>query len=300
MASLAAVLACPSCARAASPVSKGAVPVATTASLAMPARPSIGVWKVTAGTPKHPAVATAMFATEAGKSGTPTVSCIRIDPRLVRLRLLTGTEQPDTSHPTTGAVPTADRKSLLAAFNAGFKMSDSRGGWFSNGHQAAPLRLGAASLVLRSDGTADVGVWGRDVSMTRAVTAVRQNLQLLIDDGVPTALVATTKVEQVWGYTVRHRVAVWRSGIGITKEGRLVYAAGKALTVQQLTNALLAAGAMRAMELDINTQFVDAYLYRPSAAGPVGTKLAASMRYGPEHYLTPQARDFVEVLARRR
>jgi hypothetical protein len=214
--------------------------------------------------------------------------------------LLTGTEQPDTSHPTSGAVPTADRSSLLAAFNAGFKMSDSRGGWFSDGQQAAPLRDGAASLVLRSDGTADVGVWGRDVTMSPSVTAVRQNLQLLIDSGVPTPLVTTPEFERVWGYTVRHRVAVWRSGIGITKDGRLVYAAGKALTVRQLTSALVAAGAVRGMELDINTQFVDAYLYRPSASGPVGTKLTESMRYGPEHYLTPQARDFVEVLARRR
>jgi hypothetical protein len=35
----------------------------------------------------------------------------------------------------------------------------------------------------------------------------------------------------------------------------------------------------------------------PSSTGPIGTKLVASMRYGPEHYLTSQGRDFVEVLA---
>jgi hypothetical protein len=223
---------------------------------------------------------------------------MRIDPALVRLQLIPGTQQPDPSPSAPGSVPLADRASLLAAFNAGFKMSQSVGGWFSNGHLAVPLRAGAASLVFRDDGTADVGVWGRDVTMDRSVTAVRQNLLLLIDNGAPTALVMTPAYELVWGKTLHHQIAVWRSGVGITKDGQLVYCAGQGLRVPQLTQGLLAAGALRAMELDINTQFVDAYLYRPSPSGPLGTKLVAAMRYGPDHYLTTQARDFVEVLAR--
>jgi hypothetical protein len=223
---------------------------------------------------------------------------MRIDPALVRLELMSGTQQPNTAQPSFGTVPLADRASLVAAFNAGFKMSQSVGGWFSHGRMAVPLRGGAASLVLRNDGTADVGVWGRDVTMGPTVTAVRQNLLLLIDGGAPTALVMTPAYELVWGKTLHHQISVWRSGVGITKTGMLVYCAGKALTVPQLAQGLLAAGAVRAMELDINTQYVDAYLYRPSPTGPLGTKLAAEMHSGPEHYLTSQARDFVEVLAR--
>jgi hypothetical protein len=258
----------------------------------------MGRWTVTSGTLTRPAIATTMIAVGAGQPGAATVSCIQVDPALVRLELISGTKQPDRSQPASGAIPLADRTSLLAAFNAGFMMSDSRGGWFSNGRTAMPLRAGAASLVFRNDGTADVGIWGRDVTMSMSVTAVRQNLQLLIDGGAPTALVTTRAYELVWGNTIRHQLAVWRSGVGITRNGRLVYAAGRGLTVPQLTEGLLAAGAVRAMELDINTQFVDAYLFQPSPVGPIGTKLSPSMRYGPEHYLTPQARDFVEVLAR--
>jgi Phosphodiester glycosidase len=271
---------------------------ATTTVPLPPPPPIVGGWTVTSGTPQRPAVAARLVEIDAGRPGTPTISCLRIDPGLVRLQLITGTQEPDASQPASGAVPLADRASLLAAFNAGFKLSQSRGGWFSNGRLAVPLRAGAASLLLRSDGTADVGLWGRDVTMSPSVTAVRQNLQLLVDNGAPTALVTTPAYELVWGKTIHHQIAVWRSGIGITKDGLLVYVAGQALTVPQLAMGLFAAGAVRAMELDINTQFVDAYLYRPSPVGPVGTKLAASMRYGPEHYLTPQARDFVEVLAR--
>jgi hypothetical protein len=249
---------------------------------------------VISGTDQQPALA----ATVIPIGGAATVSCMRIAPALVRLELIPGTQQPDSSQPTSGEVPLADRTSLVAAFNAGFKMSQSVGGWFSNGRMAVPLRAGAASLVFRSDGTADVGLWGRDVTMSPSVIAVRQNLLLLVDGGAPTALVTTPAYELVWGKTLHHQIAVWRSGVGVTKEGLLVYCAGPALTVPELAHGLLAAGAVRAMELDINTQFVDAYLYRPSAAGPLGTKLAAGMRYGPEHYLTSQGRDFVVVLTR--
>ena len=46
-----------------------------------------------------------------------------------------------------------------------------------------PLRAGAASFVIYVDGTATVGQWGRDVTMTPNVTSVRQNLDLLVDNG---------------------------------------------------------------------------------------------------------------------
>jgi hypothetical protein len=222
---------------------------------------------------------------------------MRIDPRLVQMTLVPGTQQP-AAGPAAGAVPVTDRSTLIAAFNAGFKMKDTNGGWFSQGRTAVPLLAGTASLVFRNNGTADVGIWGRDDTMDPRVNAVRQNRLLLIDNRRPNPLVATPYFLFVWGATIHKQEAVWRSGIGITKQGLLVYAAGRSLTVPQLTAALLAVGAIRAMELDINTQFVDAYTYTPSAIGPVGTKLVPSMRYGPDHYLNPQPRDFVEVLSR--
>ena len=232
-----------------------------------------------------------------GSLSSAIVSAMRIDPRFVQMTLVPGTEQPVAST-TAGVVPMGDRNTLIAAFNAGFKMKDTNGGWFSQGRTAVPLTAGVASLVLRSNGTADVGVWGRDDTMDPLVTAVRQNRLLLIDHSTPNPLVTTPYYRFVWGATIHKQEAVWRSGIGITKNGSLVYAAGRSLTVPQLTAAFLAVGAVRAMELDINTQFVDAYIYTPSATGPIGTKLVPSMRYGPDHYLNPQPRDFIEVRSR--
>jgi len=69
------------------------------------------------------------------------------------------------------------------------------------------------------------------------------------------------------------------------------------MLVSDLAQALISAGSERAMELDINTQFVNAFTYTPGPSGPVGRKLLPTLRYGPDHYLQPQDRDFIEVLS---
>lgn len=226
------------------------------------------------------------------------VGVLRINPRAVRLQLLGGSKEPGNGVLQSGSVPLADQPRLLAAFNAGFLTKQSKGGWFSQGVTAVPLVPGAASLIFRDNGVAQLGTWGRDVGMDPHVVAVRQNLTLLIDGGSPTPAASSPDFEGVWGKTIHHLRAVPRSGIGITKDGSLVYVAGKGMVVSDLVTALLSAGAQRAMELDINPMFVNAFTYQPGPAGPVGQPIIPGLRYGPEHYLQPQTRDFIEVLSR--
>lgn len=258
--------------------------------------PGEGQWTVTAGTPSHPAVATTFLRPDALHTSI-VVGVMRIDPALVHMKLIAGTEQPGGPAPSGGAVPTEDRASLVAAFNAGFRMSEANGGWFSAGRTADPLRDGSASLVLRDDGRADVGVWGRDDRMDPHVTAVRQNLALVVDDG---HVVPGTQdgANLLWGKTLGHKVLVNRSGVGVTRDGALVYVGGPGLSVATLGQTLVAAGAVRAMEMDINTAWVNAFTYTPGPGGPVGAKLVDSMAHGPDRYLRTQSRDFVDVTAR--
>ncbi len=74
-----------------------------------------------------------------------------------------------------------------------------------------------------------------------------------------------------WGATIGSRFVVARSGIGITANGQLVWAAGEQLLPADLAAALIAAGAVRAIELDINPDWVAGYLYvhHPSGPSPV-------------------------------
>ena len=51
--------------------------------------------------------------------------------------------------------------------------------------------------------------------------------------------------------------------MGITADGALVYVGGPALNITTLANLLVDAGAVRGMELDINTDWVSLATYAP-------------------------------------
>lgn len=184
---------------------------------------------------------------------------------------------------------------LVASFNGGFKLKDAQGGYYDHGHTAGTLTSGAASLVVYKDGHATVGTWGSDVTMTPDVAFVRQNLQPLISGGV-VAPNLDANVQSTWGATVGGGYAVWRSGIGVTKTGDLVYAGGDALSVSSLADILHRAGAVTAMQLDINKAWVSYMWFTHSGSHVTPHKLAAFQRPA-DRYLNPTSRDFFAVYA---
>ncbi len=191
---------------------------------------------------------------------------------------------------------------MVCAFNGGFKIRDARGGYYAEGRTVIPLVTGAASLVIRADGSATVGAWGRDVSMSPAVVAVRQNLALLVDGGRPVPGLSPTDTE-AWGSTLGSVPQISRSALGITADGALVYVSGPSLNIVQLADLLVRVGAVRAMELDINPKWDTFTYYSPApgtAASPAsGTDLLPQMTGGTTRFFDPAwARDFVTMSAR--
>ena len=225
-----------------------------------------------------------------------------LDPKRVRFDLYSGSELPGGSDfQLTAPIPTALRPTLVAAFNSGFKLSDSRGGYFAEGHLATghPLVDGRASLVIKNDGSVDIGQWGRDAKMGPDIRAVRQNLSLLIDGGQEAADLNVDSTTR-WGATLGNKTYVWRSGVAVDDQGHLIYAGGM-LTVQALADVLKAAGAVRAMELDINTTWVHFFTFHddPSAPGATGGgKLIPQMSAGTEEYFNSSSRDFIAAFTR--
>ena len=192
----------------------------------------------------------------------------------------------------------AARAGLVATFNSGFKIKNSRGGFYADGHTAGVLKAGSASLIIYQDGHADVAAWGGAVKLGPNVISVRQNLSLLVDNG-QLAPNLDKNVLSNWGWTLKNAHFVWRSGIGVTNSGDLIFVAGDALSVQSLGNLLQRAGAVRAMELDINSQWISYMWYTPgaTAASPVPNKLLAFARPA-NRYFQPTSRDFFAVYAR--
>ena len=234
-----------------------------------------------------------------------------MDTRLLRATLYSGSTSPGGLFwKYTAPVEPAQAKTLVAAFNGGFKMPTSDGGYYSEGKLVDPLRSGAASLVIYKSGLATVGMWGRDVTMTASVVAVRQNLDLLVDAGRPTVL-ASSSNWLAWGATCGASSCSgpgienqWRSGLGVTADGALVYVAGPSLSPLQLADLLVRAGALRAMELDINPHWTIFAAYTPStpagvAAPSNGVDLLAGMNGSPARFFELSwARDFITLSAR--
>ena len=219
-----------------------------------------------------------------------------IDPTRAWLQLYPGRYEPPGAAGTSATVPHSLRGGLLATFNSGFKLADNHGGFVAFGHVYAPLRDGQATLVRYRDGRADVVTWNGGPKPAPGVEFARQNLPLIVDGG---RLNPNINDGPQWGATLGNAVRVWRSGIGVDAHGGLLYAAADAQTARSLAQILQRAGAVRAMELDINSEWVTFNFYGGfDAAMP--QKLLPGMTRSAVRYLTPDDRDFFAVYARSR
>jgi hypothetical protein len=226
-----------------------------------------------------------------------------MDTKLLSAQLNAGTSIPGTGQTFANMAPIADaaRSTLDAAFNSGFRMQDSQGGFYLDGITAAPLKTGAASAVIDSSGNIDIGAWGTDVTMTPSTVAVRQNLDLIVDNGAPVPGLNQNDNYR-WGATLGGKVQVWRSGMGVTATGALVYAAGNDLSIVDLANVLARAGAVRAMELDINTAWVNFTHFDLNPGVPAtadnGVRLTYDEEALPSRYFYTLSRDFFTMSVR--
>ncbi|MGA9857028.1 MAG: hypothetical protein WBQ18_04145 [Solirubrobacteraceae bacterium] len=235
-----------------------------------------------------------------------------MDTRLLAARLYSGSRSPGGGpYRYTAPVRSGVARHLVAAFNGGFMMGAAAGGYYTERRVVDRLRSGAASLVIYAGGSVNVGAWHTDVRMTPTVVAVRQNLVPLVAGGRPTPR-ARSADWQAWGSTcgrdscaasvpgIEHQ---WRTALGVTSDGALVYVQGPALDPLQLASLLVRAGVMRGMELDINPDWPVFATYDPAGAHGLATPsnghlLTATVR-GPDTFFDASwARDFVTMSAR--
>jgi hypothetical protein len=266
------------------------------AAVILPADPGEGVW--------HPA--------RAGLGSAPPLSnepdyprvvigLAWIDTKRTQVSLIPGRLEPTVSLPSRAMeVPPSTRSRLLATFNSGFKLSDSGGslgsaGYVLDGHTYAPMKNGLATLIGYRDGRINILNWTHGATAPASVLYARQNLPLIVDHGLPSAQLSNNSL---WGATIGGAVLVSRSGVGIDRHGNLIYVAGADQTTTSLADALIRAGAVRAMELDINPYWVSFITY--SGFGALGpSNLLPDMQRSNLRYLTPDDRDFFAVYLRK-
>ncbi|MEU8495077.1 hypothetical protein [Pseudonocardia alni] len=222
----------------------------------------------------------------------------RIDQDLLAIRLVPGTREPSgLGWPEGGKVPPGLVGSLVATFNSGWKMADAHGGFLADGRTAVALRDGAASIVVDKGGRSRIGEWGREVGPGPDVGAVRQNLDLVVDGGrISDGLDGNP--DGRWGSAHNQLQYTWRSGVGVDARGDLIYVAGNQMNLAALAAALVQAGAVEGMQLDIHPGMANLFTYRHAGSGLTPAKLLPDMPSPTDRYLTADQRDFFAVTAR--
>jgi hypothetical protein len=214
-----------------------------------------------------------------------------MDPTLTRPVVVPGTGDPLGS-PWGGQVAPDQRPFLVSSFNGGFKWSDFDGGVIALGGSFRAPVAGQGSLIVYDDGSFNVGAWGRDNDPAKKVVALRQNLGMLVDGGAPTAAASNPGA---WGASVAG-VATARSAVGVDANGALVWAGGR-VSPLDLARALIAAGAVRGMQMDINPDWVNFNSYTVGGDNVAhGNGIYGAT--GADRYLHPDGRDFVAVFVR--
>jgi Phosphodiester glycosidase len=212
--------------------------------------------------------------------------------------LYPGISEPAVNLPSRGPeeVPAELRPKLVATFNSGFKMKDELGGVAIGGHTYKPLVHDLGTFVRYRNGRIDVTAWQGGPSAGPDVVYARQNLPLIVNHGRANPNLSDS---QEWGFTLGNAVRVWRSAVGVDARGNLVYAAAPDQTVGSLAAIMIHAGAVRAMELDINTYWTTFISYRHPAPGTIGAaNLLSNMSRPSSRYLAPDDRDFFAVYLR--
>ncbi len=226
------------------------------------------------------------------------VGVLLMDSRRIRLSVVGGTVDPggDRGVKGPGVIPQSALPNLLLAWNGGFKGPHGGFGMVADGKEYRPLRNGLATIAVMKNGTIKMGEWGKDLQWDDNMVAVRQNAVLLVDHGEVSK--RTSEGNDTWGYVEVNSAdfITWRSAVGLTKEGNLLYAAGNSLSAKTLAEALWAAGAVTAMQLDINAPYVllGTYFQQPDGAVK-STKFMDGMSDSPSRFLKAQERDFMYV-----
>ena len=191
-------------------------------------------------------------------------------------------------------VPNDQRSRLLATFNGGFTHIDGNNGSSVNGHTNEPLQDGLATVIGYRDGRIALQTWTGGPNAGPGIVFARQSLPLIVENGqLNPALDNSTQ----WGFTLGNAIRVWRTGIGIDRYGNLIYAAADYQTVTTLAQILRRAGAVNAMQLDINPEWPTLITYRHDGQlDPV--KVVPNYQQPSTRYLVPDDRDFFAVYGR--
>lgn len=225
------------------------------------------------------------------------VTFAEMNMKFFNLGIVAGKEQPGgpLGNSGPGLIPQdiVVNGNLVAAFNGGFQFRDGGYGMVVGDKTYVPLIKDTGTLIGYKDGSLKiVNYKGQDLG--KDIVFIRQNCPILVENG--NTFISDENNKHIWGRTFNADIYTWRSGLGLTANGNLIYAVGNNLSPLSLSTALKMAGAVNAIQLDVNPFWVRFNIFEPKDTGGYTTKtLTKDLKDGSVGYLKGYAKDFFYI-----
>jgi hypothetical protein len=234
---------------------------------------------------------------------------VAIDLTRVALRAVAGTRQPLSStvppEHRPGLVPQQDLADLVAVMNGGFMTRHGGWGMMVGGEVIAPPKDDGCTVALLADGSVRIATYAKLGVAPEALTAYRQTPPCLVEQGAVNDALLGGEKPRAWGMSETGGVTIRRSALGVAGGGRtLLYGLGESVTPRQMAEAMRAAGAVSAAELDVNWSYTRFFLYgpgpTPDSPPEVTATLIPKLKHARGEYVKkPAERDFFYLVRRR-
>ncbi len=234
------------------------------------------------------------------------VAIMAMDLREIDLEMVAGTEEPEStkvprSH-RPGVIPDADKPTVMAVFNGGFKAMHGNFGMRIGRDTFLPPREASCTIALLPNEDIEIRTFSEIKDDEPHMLAFRQTPPCLIERGEPNTRLLNEFTKN-WGASVAGDTIIRRSALGLSHDKHfLFYGIGDAVSARSIGDALLAAGAYDAAQLDVNSAYPRFMLVAHGPAGKAGDSLALTdplipgLHYRPTEYVvTPEPRDFFYV-----
>lgn len=262
-----------------------------------------GVWQPYLNNPAGDVVAQRTFLQPDAERPYAIVAIVAFNLHQTSLHYVLGSEEPalpdgprgfgfmDAAHKQPGT--------LLATFNGGFMAAHGAYGAMADGLVALPAKDGYATVTMSTDGRVQIGEWGHDISADDPYQSWRQNARLITQNGAITERVYNGSAA-TWGSSLTGDVVTWRSALGLSENGSVLYfAAGPSLSMPALAAAMQAVGAHNSLLLDINQSWVHfAAIHADGEQWLAEPLLPEGMDSRADRYLRQSQRDFFYVTVR--
>ncbi len=189
------------------------------------------------------------------------IAVVAVDLEHVELRLMAGRYEPESRTPESksyarpAVVPEADRPSLLAAFNGGYKTTHGDYGMKLDGVTLVVPRGRACAVGKLVGGGYAIRSWEALREREGELAWVRQTPLCMYEEGKANPALEMSKLG--WGASsVSGTTVIRRSAIGLDATGKVLFVGvGDFLTGKTLAHAMHHAGSADVAQLDVNFSF---------------------------------------------